>query len=344
MRRISGFRRAGAVLATVLALTLGVVLAEAPAASAAPVASFPVPDPGVLFDGHRWVILDTGAWDHAGHVLTAKSPTGPWRRTSHPLLTGRPHWASATDHSVWAPSLVRGANGLYVAYYAAVVAGQKSARCIGTARSKYSTGPFVPARRPVSCYTGSKSQAYDTVKSEGRNFGLIDPTPASINGAIYLTYKTEFKRPDGRWHTTIRLVQLDPTDPRKTAANPVHADGRSVKITDSVNKYIEENPVLVAHGGRFTLFTSFGWYGTCHYSTRFRQNADLWHHWLSKTPHALAIPGGTCGTGNAQVVASAQGWRIFFNGHQGGKPHAPFLLFVGKVAWKSGVPRVPALL
>ncbi len=341
MRRIRGFAR----VVLVLLVGLGIVLAEAPAATAAPVASFAVPDPGVLFDGQRWVIVDTGSWDHAGHVLTAKSPTGPWKKTGHPLLTGRPHWASNTDRSVWAPSLVRGADGNYVVFYAALVAGQRKARCIGTGVSQFSTGPFKPTRRPVACYSGTKWRPYDTVKTEGHNFGLIDATPAQINGAIYLTYKTEYLRKDGRWHTTTRLLQLNPADPRRTMANPVHAGGASVKIADSVNKYIEENPVLVAHGSRFTLFTSFGWYGTCHYSTRFRQNADLWHQWLAKKPHALSIPGGTCGTGNAQVVASsAKGWRIFFNGHQGGKPHKPFLLYVGKVVWKAGRPTVPALL
>ena len=346
MRRTGRLIRIATVLAAALATVLATVLAGAPAASAsAPAASFAVPNPGVLFDGSRWVILDTGDWDHTGHILTAPSATGPWKRTSHRLLTGRPRWASNGNRSVWAPSLVRGGNGQYVAFYAAVVAGQKSARCIGTASSSSSTGPFVPATRPVACYSGSKAHAYDTIKTEGHNFGLIDPTPAAINGQLYLTYKTEHKRADGRWHTTIRLVQLNATDPRRTAPNPIHASGASIKITDSVNKYIEENPVLVVHGGVFTLFTSWGWYGTCKYSTRFRQNTSLWHGWLKKAPRPLAIPGGTCGTGNAQVVpGSAKGWRIFFNDHQGGKPHAPFLLYVGKVAWKSGLPSVPTLV
>ena len=330
-------------IVAVLAVGLGIVVAEAPAASAAPVASFAVPNPGVLFDGKRWVLLDTGAWDHSGHVLTAPAATGPWKRTSHHLLTGRPAWASAKDHSVWAPSLVRGTDGNYVAFYAAVVAGQSSARCIGTARSKNSTGPFVPSSRPVACYRGSKAHAYDTINSEGHNFGLIDPTPAQLNGGFYLTYKTQYRMADGRWHTTIRLLQLNPADPRRTIANPRHADGASVQLTSARNKYIEENPVLVAHGGLFTLFTSWGWYGTCKYSTQYRQSTHVWSGW-PVSAHRLAIPGGTCGTGNAQVVASAQGWRIFFNGHQGGKPHAPFLLYVGKVAWKGGAPTVPSLL
>ena len=108
-----------------------------------------------------------------------------------------------------------------------------------------------------------------------------------------------------------------------------------------MNKYIEENPVLVQHGSRFTLFTSFGWYGTCHYSTRFRQNKSLWTGWLNKKPRALPMSKHhTCGTGNAQVIQDPAGpWRIFFNGRTKG-PHTPFGMYVGTVKWKSGRPQV----
>jgi hypothetical protein len=177
----------------------------------------------------------------------------------------------------------------------------------------------------------------------GARSSLIDPTPARIGAATYLTYKTQYRRADHLWHTTTRLVRLDPADPSRTVANRVHANGASVRITNSVNKYIEENPVLVARGGRFTLFTSFGWYGTCHYFTRFRQSTNPWTGWPAKA-HVLAMPKGTCGTGNAQVVAAGRGWRIFFNGHRDGKPHHPFMLYVGKVTWSGGTPEVPARL
>ncbi len=89
-----------------------------------------------------------------------------------------------------------------------------------------------------------------------------------------LTYKTGHKLPSGDWHTTTRMVRLDPAQPQRTLPNPRDPDGGSVKITDSVHRYIEENPVFVKHGDQFTLFTSFGWYGTCDYWTRYRQNTS----------------------------------------------------------------------
>jgi hypothetical protein len=296
-----------------------------------------------MHDGSRWVVLSTGGWDAAGHIATARSVGGPWKRNNtHHLLTKRPAWASKSDHSVWAPSIISTSPGHYVVYYAAVVAGQKYSRCIGSAHGKSATGPFTPNRQAVSCYKRSGANAFDRIPSEGTNFSLIDPTPALVNSQLVLTYKTQYRRPgDKLWHTTIRLVQLDPAHPGRTIGNPIHAGGASIKITDSVSKNIEENPVLVLHSGVYTLFTSFGLYGTCHYATRFRQNTSLWDNWLAAPPHALPMSKhNTCGTGNAQVIQDPSGpWRIFFNGHMSG-PHTPFGMYVGKVTWSSGTPEV----
>jgi hypothetical protein len=332
-------------LAGVAALVVSIVAGPTPAGASSydkPVAKFAIPDPGVMHDGSRWVVLSTGGWDGTGHIATAPAPRGPWKKSTHRLLTKRPAWASKGDHSVWAPSVISTAPGHYVVYYAAVVAGQKSARCIGSGHSKSPTGPFTPNKQAVACYKRSGAKAFDRIPSEGANFSLIDPTPALVGSQLVLTYKTQYRRPsDKLWHTTIRLVQLDPAHPGQTIGNPIHAGGASIKIADSVNKYIEENPVLVLHNSVYTLFTSFGWYGTCHYATRFRQNTSLWDNWLAAPPHALPMSKHhTCGSGNAQVIQDPSGpWHIFFNGHMKG-PHTPFGMYVGKVTWSGGTPEV----
>ena len=222
-----------------------------------------------------------------------------------------------------------------------MVARQGSARCRSTAIGTSATGPFFPNSRALACWNRSGANAFDSIRSEGRNFSLIDPTPAWVGSTLVLTYKTQFMRADHCWRTTTRMVQLDPAHPWKTVPNPV-AKG-SVKITDAVNKYIEENPVLIARNGKLTLFTSFGWYGTCTYYTRYRQNSSLWRGWLSKNPARLAAPGNTCGTGNAQVIPAGNGWRFFFNAHRNG-PHTPFMLWVGNLTWTNGNPHITKLL
>lgn len=315
--------------------------AAKPAAAAGPVAGFAIPNPGVINTGKKWVVFSTGSWSTSGHAASADGVRGPWTRTNKHFLTKRPAWSSKGDHSYWAPSIVRATDGRYVVYYAGVVAGQSSARCIGTAIGTSATGPFVPNSRALACWDRSGANAFDSIRSEGRNFSLIDPTPAWVGSTLVLTYKTQFMRADHRWHTTTRMIQLDPAHPWTTVPNPVIKG--SVKITDAVNKYIEENPVLVARGNKLTLFTSFGWYGTCNYYTRYRHNDSLWRGWLKKNPTRLAVPGNTCGTGNAQVVQAGKTWRLFFNAHANG-PHTPFMLWVGNLTWSNNTPHVKNLL
>lgn len=346
--------RLGSLLVLVCLLSVGSAeraAADAPeVAVTPPVAGFTIANPGVIHTAESgWVVWSTGDWDTTGHLATADETAGPWTHdTTHALLTGRPSWAHPTDHSVWAPSIIRASDGTYVVFYAARVADTQKSRCIGTAHATSPTGPFTPNARALACFSGSGANAYDTIASEGPKMTVIDATPAWVGSTLVLTYKTGWRASDSDpWHTTTRMVRLDPDHPAQTLPNPVHADGGSIKISDAVNKYIEENPVMVLHDGRYTLFTSFGWFGTCDYSTRYRQNTDLWSGWLAKSPTSLSFPSGlsTCGTGNGQVTQGlpAGSWRIFFNGHSDG-PHTPFRMYVGVVGWSDGSPKVTAML
>jgi len=311
-------------------------------------------NPGVarapLGDGRAWVMMTTGSPTAGGNIRTAPAATGPWKKRGKGLLTHAPGWMRKKP--VWAPSLVRATDGRWHVYYAGLVKGTTRNRCIGTGVADTAVGPFKPAGRPIACYSGSGTDPKDQIRREGPNkFSLIDPTPAIVDGDYVLTYKTSYVRSSGpRWHTTTRLLRLDPAYPSRPIANPRKADGGSIRITNSVHKYIEENPVLVERGGRYTLFTSFGWYGRCVYWTRYRQNGSLWNGWLKKSPTRLALPSGasTCGSGNAQVTRGAgqKGWRIWFNGHPDPKTTkgGPDGLYVGVVRWPGGKPRISSLL
>lgn len=331
----------------------GLLLGQASSASAYPWAkpvAYGLANPGVILEGNTWVVHSTGGWN--GHNVGTFWPGGRYSVTSKPLLikqTKKPApapWMSRRDRSVWAPSVVKASDGGYVVYYAAVVKNSSSARCIGTGTARQPAGPFKRNARALACWEGSGANPYDKLRSEGRGFSLIDATPAQVGSTLVLTYKTQYRPPgSNQWHTTTRMVRLDPADPAKTLPNPVHPDGRSIKITDSKHKYIEENPVLVRRGRTNTLFTSWGWYGTCGYSTRYRQNSSLWTGWLKKGPAPLRFTKkpNTCGTGNAQVTRGVKAgtWLIFFNGHtdkatKGG----PGGLYVGNVKWRKGKPKV----
>lgn len=345
--------RASAVAASAVALLAASALAAPAAQAARPDAPVLTPwaNPGIALDGSTYVSLHTLAWNKKGVSATAPSPNGPWTVTDKKLLTKRPAWASGKNRSVWAPSLIKGGDGRWVAFYSAIRKGAAKSRCIGTAVGDSPLGPFVPDARPISCVKGTNPQ--DTVPTGGKSLSLIDATPTVVKGQTVLTYKSSRGyKVKGRqmWETAIRMVRLDPTTPNKVIANSVHKNGRSVQLTKVKHKYIEENPSLVYRGGTFTLFTSWGWYGTKdQYWTRYRQNTKLWTGWKAKRTSTLTFPKGThtWGRGNAQALKSpTHGWLFFWNGQEPSfkRGNGPKHLYVGKLGWKKGKPFVKKVL
>ncbi|MBM7115979.1 family 43 glycosylhydrolase [Archangium primigenium] len=319
-----------------------------------------IANPAVVFHDGRWYTGSTGAWDDPGTIRSAPELVGPWTSTGQPMLSRKAAWMGQ-NKGTWAPSIIQSRTGDFRMFFSAPIPtrGDKGAeRCIGVARAAHPRGPFVPYDTPVACFSGSGAGGQDLIADESagfpnRAFSLIDPTASWLDDVLVLTYKTQFAEEPGQnplWHTTTRMVRLDPDNPQKVIANPVHADGGSVKLTDRTNIYIEENPVLIKRSGTFTLFTSWGWYGTCNYVTDWRQNGSLWSGWLAKTPTKLSFASSvnTCGTGNAHVTRGLPegSWRIVFNGHPDeATAGGPDGLYIGNLGWDGeGRPRVTGLL
>ncbi|GAA3537535.1 hypothetical protein AFL01nite_12290 [Aeromicrobium flavum] len=338
------YTRVATAGATALAvLATGALVA--PAAQAAP--DQPIlkswANPGVAeVPGGGFVMLRTGRWDKAGVIRTAAHPRGPWKSTKERLLKPAPKWANPKKRGVWAPSIVRGATGTWVVYYSALVRGSTTTRCIGTGTAKTHRGPFKPARQPIACWRGNKKTKPQDPVGGKRRIGLIDATPAVVGGRTVLLFKTQRsykKNGTIMWDTSTRMLNLDPVSPHRVIANPVNQKPRSVQLIRKRHRYIEENPVMVERGGTFTLFTSWGWYGTPKYWTQYRQSTDPWRGWSTK-PTRLTFPKGTntLGRGNAQAVGDSLGrWWFFWNGHRPNfkRKEGPKYLYVGRLDWNA---------
>lgn len=342
-----------ALVAVVTAVVSAVPMMAAGPASASgyrtPVAPYKIADPGVIYAGGQWVVLATGGWDTAHTISTAPEASGPWTQSSHTLLTRRPGWASSADHSVWAPSEVQidGTDGTkYVVFYAAVIAGETSKRCIGTGVSTSPTGPFTPRDTPISCIAGygAADPEPGTISADS----TIDPTASyvTISGEkrLYLLYKTQhtaYVDSSGNQHyySTIRMVRIN------ISSYATAVLGDSHELTKRTDNPIEENPVLVQRGSTFTLFTSVGGYTLCTYHTEWRQSTSVWS-WPA-TGNRLSFPSdtNTCGTGDAQVVPGlpTDSWRIFFSGRYP-DPSSSFMMYVGTLTWSNGTPEVYSML
>jgi len=350
---------AGATALTVL-VTGALVAPSAHAADPRPPILTKWANPGVAKDGSVYVMTHTTGWNARGAFATASKPNGPWKRTSTTLLTKTPAWAKPAKgkprRGVWAPSIIKGRDGRWVVFYSALVPGTKHARCIGTGTASRAIGPYVPDPRPIACFKGSGTKAQDVIRNEGRT-SLIDATPSVVNGQTVLTYKTShsYRGKAGQartmWHTTIRMLALNPTTPNRIAPNPVHANGRSIQLTSKRHKYIEENPSLIYRAGTYTLFTSWGWYGTHdRYWTQYRQAKNPWRSWNAIKPTRLSFPKGTNtrGWGNAQAAPGVSGWVLFWNGQEPARQftrgEGPKWLYVGQLGWKQGRPFVKKVL
>ncbi len=354
MRRhpLPKLRRTLLVALTAALAATPLAAASAPASASGyrtPVAPYTIGDPGVLYAGGQWVEMATGSWSSStGVISTASQASGPWSKVGHALLTARPAWASSSDHSIWAPSEVRvdGDSGTrYVVFYAAVIAGETSKRCIGTGISTSPTGPFTPRGKPISCIAGHGASDPEpgTVAADS----TIDPTASyvTISGEkrLYLLYKTQHRKStsDGSKHyySTIRMARLNIS----SYASAILGD--SHQLTKRTDNPIEENPVLVQRGSTFTLFTSVGGYTTCNYHTEWRQSTHIWS-WPA-TGNRLSFPSNTntCGTGDAQVIPGlpTDSWRIFFSGRYPAAGDS-FKMYVGTVTWSNGTPEVYSML
>ena len=318
-------------------------------------AAVDVDNPGAMLDGGHWYVFETGNWNTAGHIFESStaSTAGPYSVKGGQLLDSRPAWSEPSETSIWAPSSIKGGDGKYYTYYAARVNNTVKSRCIGSAESipvdgvHRPWGPFSPHDRPIACFSGSDTQPKDVIANEGAQFTLIDPTPYRLeDGSVILTYKTSWQRPNNDWHSTIRMLKLNPTQPNELVTNAGSGSNASIKIVDTVSDNQEENPSLVQNGPMVTLFTSYGLYGngascaTRKYDTYYRQvgNGSLWNAsaWLNKTRTKLNMPNGLsapCGAGNAQVVKgeNAGSWRMFFNARPGYNQDWKF--YVANVKW-----------
>jgi hypothetical protein len=307
------------------------------------------------------VVLQTGSWRSERTISTAIHPERPgsWKHvTDRHLLNHLPSRASNAD-AIWAPSGIGdAATGRYYVFFSAPVAGHtrdatEPPRCIfsGVSRSnvldplaiKKHQGLFRAYDQPLVCWQHSGTHPADTIGRPAKNFSLIDPTPTMLDGRMFLTYKTQRKLTDGRWVTSTRMVQLDAGNPGQAVV------GKDRQLVSWRNVSIEENPVMVQHGGTYVLFTSRGFYhANCHttahpYHTVYRVSKDKWS-WGHRPVRTLSVPRGTCGTGNAQPILTAADTadRFFFNGRWR-KPLGALHLYVGRLTWKGSTPKVTTI-
>lgn len=313
----------GGLLAVLLAAAVA-LSAPSAVARVRPLVNGDVPDPSIAQANGHYVVVGTGE-----QVLRLSSRNGRRWRPAGPALLTRPGWAVATG-SVWASDIAR-VRGRWVLYFAAPVRGlSASSRCIGVAVADSPTGRFEPVgTAPLVCpATADTPLAADPVLDPGHDeptlptHGAIDPSLFQGPDGTWLLYKT-----DGR-PSSIRIVPLTP--------NGLLVAGGSRPLL--VSNGVLENPVMLAHGGFYYLFTSAGDYTRCSYATVYRRSRSLlsWSGTVERTILSKATT-GLCGPGGADVLVTGRGPRarvaLYFHAwvcRSGGRPcQEPFHAWSG---------------
>ena len=116
--------------------------------SRGPVISTNFPDPSWIQDGDKFYAFSTNSGGR--NVPTAQSSDFKnWSVIAdHDALPTVGAWS--TGEAVWAPDVVRLANGQYVLYYTAIAKGSKT-HCVGAATSDTVLGPYEPAAESIAC-------------------------------------------------------------------------------------------------------------------------------------------------------------------------------------------------
>ncbi|MFC7360014.1 family 43 glycosylhydrolase [Nocardioides astragali] len=260
----------------------------------------PLADPSVVHDGTRWFAAGTG-W--RGGTSSSIQEYAGWV-AGPPLLDSRPAWARNGD--VWAPELVRAADGTWLAYYSVPVSGLPAAedRCIGVATSPDLATPFTPLHtQPLACPPDAATvPASDLVRGERGlpRRGVIDPSSyVAPDGRRFLLYRTQGTP------SSIRMVRL--------TASGLRAAGPSRELLRDPG--VLENPEMVDARGWHHLLMSRGDYGRCGYRTVWRRSPSIRRGWDSATETVLMdrASTGICGPGGADYVAMTP-HRLFVHG------------------------------
>jgi GH43 family beta-xylosidase len=278
-----------------------------------PVIAQDCPDPGVYFDGSRYVMSCTSGNAADAFPIRVSSDLVSWTAMGHILPAAqKPAWAVS---DFWAPEIHQ-VGSHYVAYFSA--RGSDGRLAIGAASATDPLGPYTALAQPL---------VHDA------NMGLIDASEfTDTDGTAYLLWKE-----DGN-------AQSQPTP---IHAQPLAADGLSLTgsaatlITNdqSWEGAVVEGPWMISHGGMYYLFYSGNSYANATYALGVARASSPTGPFTKASAPIVTTGGDWVGPGHCSVVNDYVVYHAWESGHVGASPGR--LVLVDEVVWANGWPAVP---
>jgi len=274
-----------------------------------PVINLDFPDPTILEDGNNFYAFATGGNGHNIQVATASSKYGPWTVLQQDALPRTGAWSNGEN--VWAPSVLRRDDGVYVMYYSATYAASTNQHCNGAATSTSAIGPYTPIDTTLG----------DCQLSQG---GSIDPSSfRDVDGSYYVVYKVDGNSigHGGNCNNGIAPIVPTPIQLLRLGADAISPMGSPVTILTNgpndgplveapslirVSSYLSLPPVS------YVLFFSSNCYSTPMYDVSYAtSNTLLGTYTKSTTPLLTTGNDGLQGPGGA--TASVDGSVIVYH-------------------------------
>ncbi|SEN17177.1 Glycosyl hydrolases family 43 [Stigmatella aurantiaca] len=272
-------------------------------------------DPGVIFDGGKYIAVCTSGGAANGFPIRTSSDLVTWTHAGYIFPSGsKPSWTSS---DFWAPEIHR-VGSRYIAYYTARAT--NGVLSIGAATAPSPLGPFTDLGRPL---------IQDT------KMGMIDATFfTDTAGTKYLVWKA-----DGN-----AVGQKTPIYGQALSADGLSLVGtRQTLITNdrSWEGGVVEAPWVVAKDGYYYLFYS----GNAYYNGTYaigvaRATSPLGPYTKASAPILKTVPGWE-GPGHGSVITAPSGTSVMVY-HAWNSAHTARVMLVDAIVWSNGWPSMPA--
>ncbi|QRO01968.1 family 43 glycosylhydrolase [Archangium violaceum] len=279
-----------------------------------PVLSADCADPGVIFDGGRYIAACTSGGAANAFPIRTSPDLVHWTSAGSIFpSTRKPTWATG---DFWAPEIHK-VGTQYIAYFTARHTDGKLS--VGAATATSPTGPFTDIGRPLVHDTG---------------MGMIDATLLTTPaGARYLVWKA-----DGN-----AVGQKTPIYGQALSADGLSLVGTRTQLITNDRTWeggVVEAPWVVARDGYYYLFYS----GNAYYNGTYaigvaRATSPLGPYTKASAPILKTVPGWE-GPGHGSVVNTPAGSSVMVY-HAWNAGHTARVMLVDAIIWRNGWPAMP---
>ena len=286
-------------LAACLPLNLSSLIIDRRGTSVRQVLKDNFPDPAVFQDGNTWYAFGTN--DRPGkNVQVATSPDfEKWSlKAGYEALPHAGAWVDPGNPAVWAPSVIRNDQKIFVMYYSAQAKSSPAQHCIGVATSKSILGPYDPKPDPFVC--------------NGKAGGAIDPSGfLDSSGQRFVLYKIDGNSMGhgGSCGNSVAPIVPTPIMLQRVAGEGIAPIGPPVQILDRSDPdgpLVEAPSLMRAKDGTYVLFFSSNCYSSPLYDVAYAFADHIAGPYVKAGPFATKGTTGLLAPGSAAVTGDGR--------------------------------------